>query len=77
MRRYVSNRCKRLIIKKITDILSDKEQADLNEYMTFNSEAKKYFAELKRIWDETNTIVPANIFKTDVYDEWIKFIRFL
>jgi hypothetical protein len=77
MKEQVSIRCKILITKKIADSLSVKEQAELNEYLTSSSIAKQYFEELKRIWDLTNTLVPTSIFKTDVSEEWVKFIQSL
>ncbi|PWD97605.1 hypothetical protein [Marinilabilia rubra] len=77
MKEQVSNRCKILITKKITDSLSVKEQTELNKYLTSNGSAKQYFEELKRIWDLTNTLVPSSIFKTDVSEEWVKFIQSL
>jgi hypothetical protein len=51
MKEQVCNRCKILISKKIADSLSEKEQTELNEYLSSNSNTKQYFAELKRIWD--------------------------
>ena len=77
MKEQLSNRFKILITKKIADSLYEKEQSELNEYLTSNSIAKQYFAELKRIWDSTNTLVPNSIFKIDVSEEWVKFIQSL
>ncbi|WP_347839941.1 hypothetical protein [uncultured Draconibacterium sp.] len=77
MKEQVSTRCKILITKKIADSLSENEQTELNEYLTSNNKAKQYFAELKRIWELTNTLVPTSIFKTDVSEEWVKFIKSL
>jgi len=77
MKEQISARCEILITKKIADSLSEKELVELNEFLTSSSIAKQYFEELKRIWDLTNTLVPSSIFKTDVSEEWVKFIQSL
>jgi hypothetical protein len=63
------------LLKRLPISLSEKENLELNRYLTSNSNAKLYFNEIKKIWDLAINLASSDIYKTDVSEEWMKFIQ--
>ncbi|MGD9327337.1 MAG: hypothetical protein PVH48_00145 [Cyclobacteriaceae bacterium] len=75
MKKRIGKHYRILIIKKITDSLTEVESAELNRYLNTNSHAKQYYTDLKKVWDITYTLAASCTFKIDMSEEWKKFMR--
>lgn len=59
-----------LMTKKLADSLSSMEQQRLDEYLLRNIAVRKYFTELKKLWDLTNNNSCPVIKLTQLDKEW-------